>query len=77
MEKCRFLGICKLTTDSSLAYGGFCQLASMFEFKFHSVRLELIHSVGHHQAVQTVDQTSVLCQIISSQLVCIGQLLFV
>ena len=24
----------------------------MFDFKYHSVRLKLMHSVGHHQAVQ-------------------------
>ena len=72
MVKCRFFGICKLTTDSALAYGGFYQLASMFDFKHHSVRLKLMYTVGHDQAVQNSRPTSVLCQIISSPLVCIG-----
>ena len=52
MKKCSFFGISKLTIDSSLAYGGFYQLVSMFDFKYHSVRLKLMHSAGHHQAVQ-------------------------
>ena len=39
MVKMSFFRICKLTTDSSLAYGGFYQLASMSDFKYHSVRL--------------------------------------
>ena len=39
MVKMSFFRICKLTTDSSLAYGGFYQLASMSDFKYHSIRL--------------------------------------
>ena len=72
MVKMSLFRICKLTTDSSLAYGGFYQLASMFDFKYHSIRLKLMHSVGHHQAVQNSGPTPVLCQIVSSPLVCIG-----
>ena len=72
LVNCRFFRICKLTTDSSLAYGGFYLIASMFDFKYHSVRLKLMHSVGHHQAVQNSRPTPVLCQIVSSPLVCIG-----
>ena len=45
MIKCRFFRISKLTTDSSLAYDGFCQLASIFDFKYRSVLLKLIHCV--------------------------------
>ena len=71
-RKCLFFGICKLITDSSLAYSGFYQLASMFDFKYHSVRLTLMHSVGRHQAVQNSRPTPVLCQIVSSPLVCMG-----
>ena len=48
-QKCRFFVICKLTTDPS---GGFYQLASMFDFKYHLVQLKLMHSVAHHQAAQ-------------------------
>ena len=52
MVKMSLFGICKLITDSSLAYGGFHQLASMLDFKYHLVRLKLMHSVCHHQVVQ-------------------------
>ena len=72
MVKMCFFGICKLITDSSLTYGGFYQLASMFDLKYHSVRLKLMHSVGHHQPAQNSRPTPVLCQIISSPLVCMG-----
>ena len=50
----------------SLACGGFYQLASIYDFKYHSVRLKLMHSVGQHQAVQNSRPTPVLCQIVSS-----------
>ena len=72
MVKTSLFGICKLRTDSSLDYGIFCQLAGMFDFKYHSVRPKLMHFAGHHQAVQNSRPTTVLCQIVSSQLVCIG-----
>ena len=65
-------GICKLTADSFLANGGFYQLASMFDFKYYSVRLKLVNSVGHHQAVQNCGPMPVLCQIVSAPLVCVG-----
>ena len=68
----RYLGICKFTTDSSLANDGFYQLASMFDFKNYSVRLKLMYSVGHHQAVHNNGPTPVLYQIISAPLVCVG-----
>ena len=42
------------------------------DLKYHSVRLKLMHSVGHHQAVQNSGPTPVLCQIVSSPLVCVG-----
>ena len=71
MVKMSLFGICNLTTDSSLAYGGFYQLASMFDFKNLSVGLKLMHSVGHHQTVQNSSPTSVLCEIVSSASVCI------
>ena len=42
----------------------------MFDFEYHSVGLKLMHSVGHHQAVQNSRPTPVLCQIVSSPFVC-------
>ena len=41
MVKMSLFRICKLATDRSLAYGGFYQLASMFDFKYHSIRLKM------------------------------------
>ena len=71
MIKMSLFGICKLTAGSSLANGGFYQLASMFAFKYRSVRLKLMQSVGHHQAVEYSGPTLVLCQIVSAPLVCV------
>ena len=64
--------ICKLRTDSFLAYGGFYQRAGIFDFRYHSVRLNMMRPVGHHQAIQNIRLTPVLCQIFSAPLVCVG-----
>ena len=65
-----------LELTDTLAYDELHQLGSVFDFKYYSVRLKLMHSVGHHQAVQNSSPTPVLCQTVSFPLVCKGRLLF-